>query len=493
MLSVTKKSIAILLALFLVFFIGRVYEAGRGPELHRWHTWSAKELTAQEIDNARFTDYLARENGLFIEMKRAITDHLRADEKTPLNRFNADSQVYPERFEPNWNRSSVSLPAGRPQGAVVLLHGLTDSPYSMQHVAKAWQQQGYVTVIPRLPGHGTAPGSLTTVDWRDWMAATRLAVREVVRLAGPDVPLHIVGYSNGGALAVKYALDSLNDASLPRPQQIVLLSPMIGVTAFARFSGLAGIPSIFPAFIKTAWLNVVPEYNPYKYNSFPVNAARQSWLLTQALQRQIQQAARNNGLQVFPPVLTFQSVVDSTVSARAVVEELYRYLPDNGSQLVIFDSNQAASLRSLFRPSAYAAVSTLLPPAPRRYSTTVITNASPQTYKTVARMTPAGEQSEHTQPLDAAWPQNMFSLSHVALPFPADDSLYGYAPAQKNLSGISLGTLFLQGETGTLMAGMDPTTRVTSNFLFPFLISRIQHNISCSHQTDIKDCINRLP
>lgn len=92
------------------------------------------------------------------------------------------------------------------------------------------------------------------------------------------MPLHLVGYSNGGALALKYALDELTDKSLVRPQQIILLSPMIGVTAFARFAGLAGLPSVFPAFARAAWLNVIPEFNPYKYTisgkgSAPVVAA----------------------------------------------------------------------------------------------------------------------------------------------------------------------------------------------------------------------------
>lgn len=96
------------------------------------------------------------------------------------------------------------------------------------------------------------------------------------------MPLHLVGYSNGGALALKYALDSLEDSHLRQPQQIILLSPMIGVTAFARFAGLAGLPSVFPAFARAAWLNVAPEFNPFKYNSFPVKAARQSWLLSQS-------------------------------------------------------------------------------------------------------------------------------------------------------------------------------------------------------------------
>ncbi len=79
---------------------------------------------------------------------------------------------------------------------------------------------------------------------------------------------------------MKYALDALDAPALRQPEQIVLLSPMIGVTAFARFAGFAGLPAMLPAFAKAAWLNISPEYNPYKYNSFPVNAARQSRLLT---------------------------------------------------------------------------------------------------------------------------------------------------------------------------------------------------------------------
>ncbi len=156
-----------------------------------------------------------------------------------------------------------------------------------------------------------------------------------------------------------------------------------------------------------------------------MKAARQSWLLSQALQQQIVQEAQRQRLSELAPVLTFQSVMDSTVSTRAVVDSLYRYLPDNGSELVIFDINQAANLRALFRPSLYSAVNTLLPPAPRPYGTTVITNAAPDTYETVARTTLAGTRSETVTPLNIALPQDMYSLSHVAVPFPLTDSLYG--------------------------------------------------------------------
>lgn len=487
--SLAKKIAVGLLIVISVFFAGRIYETQRGPALHSWHTWSADEMSAAEIDRTTFAGYLAREGAIFQEMKTQLTDALHDDEKTPLNRFYAQSEVYPEKFQPNWNRSFVLLPEGKPRGAAVLLHGLTDSPYSVRYLAKAYQQQGFAAVVPRLPGHGTAPGSLTAVDWQAWMATARLAVREATRLGGPNAPLHVIGYSNGGALALKYALDALDDSTLPEPQQIVLLSPMIGVTAFARFAGLTGLPAVFPAFARAAWLNVVPEFNPYKYNSFPVKAARQSWLLTQALQDQIVQASRSRRLAALPPVLTFQSVMDSTVSTRAVVDSLYRYLPENGSELVIFDINQAANLRALFRPALYSAVSALLPPAPRRYSTTVITNASPTTYETVARTTPAGEKEERVTPLNLAWPQDMYSLSHVAVPFPLNDSLYGRELTEKNRYGISIGTISLRGETSTLSVGLDTLMRVTSNPFFPFMMDRIDQRIGCGFQPDVRACL----
>ena len=139
-----------------------------------------------------------------------------------------------------------------PRGAVVLLHGLTDAPYSMRHLAIRYRDQGFVAIVPRMPGHGTVPGGLTKADWQHWMAATRLAVREARARTAPDAALHLVGYSNGGALALKYALDSIEDARLARPDRLVLLSPMIGVTGFARFAGLAGLPAWLPAFAGAA-------------------------------------------------------------------------------------------------------------------------------------------------------------------------------------------------------------------------------------------------
>ena len=160
------------------------------------------------------------------------------------------------------------------------------------------------------------------------------------------------------------ALDVVDDPLLPRADRLVLFTPMIGITRFARFAGLAGLPAVLPAFANAAWLSVVPEFNPFKYNSFPVNGARQSYRLTDALQSQIQRLARAGQLGSLPPVLTFQSVIDFTVSTRAIISSLYAYLPANGSELVLFDLNRSTKFGPLLRTGSDTVVARLLPEPP---------------------------------------------------------------------------------------------------------------------------------
>ncbi|MGB5733978.1 MAG: alpha/beta hydrolase, partial [Thiohalocapsa sp.] len=131
----------------------------------------------------------------------------------------------------------------------------------------------------------------------------------------------------------------------------MLISPMIGVTRFARMAGLAGLPAILPAFAKAAWLGVIPEFNPFKYNSFPINGAVQSYQLTAALQRQLSRLADADRLTTLAPVLTVQSVLDFTVSTPAIISGLYARLPENGSELVLFDVNQTIKFGPLMRPA----------------------------------------------------------------------------------------------------------------------------------------------
>lgn len=455
----------------------RIYTSLQGPPLEPWHTFVPNELSVDQLDATDWQGYLDAEAEIFNDVTREVVQHLPPHDRIPQNRYFAESPVHPGKFAQDWNRSYELVPEGKPQGAVVLLHGLTEAPYSLRHIARYYQSRGFVAVGLRTPGHGTVPAALTTSDWEEWIAATRLAVREARSKAGPAVPLHIVGFSNGGAMGLKYTLDTLEDSTLPKPDRLILISPMLGITAFARFAGLAALPAIYPAFVKAAWLVILPEFIPFKYNSFPVNAAVQTHNLTQALQSELADLSRQNKLQELPPILTFQSIVDHTVSTRAVITALYGQLPMGPHELVLFDINRTSKFGPLLAEASDTAVARLLPPAPRNYRTTIVANISPSSAEVAEFRTEAGDTKVNVRKLGLFYPKENFSLSHVALPIPPEDALYGAHPTDTESFGVNLGALASRGETGVLIVALDSLLRVSSNPFFPYLMERIGEGI----------------
>ncbi len=473
-----KYGLVSLCVMALTLMAVRTYDAQRGAPLEPWHRYVPDELSAERLDRTDWAGYLDAEAAIFERLHRDITQRLDQEDRLPVNRYFDGSPVYPGRYPQDWNRSYSLEPNGPPVGAVVLLHGLTDSPYSLRHIARRYRDRGWAVVAIRLPAHGTVPGALTQVRWQEWLAATRLAVREAKRRTGPSAPLHLVGFSNGGALALKYVLDALDEhAALARADRVILISPMIGLTSFARFAGLAGLPALLPPFAKAAWLSVLPEFNPFKYNSFPINAARQAHQLTVALQERIARYRRNGRLNQLPPILTFQSVMDFTVTTRAVVSALYANLPRNGSELVLFDLNRAAKLSPLLRSDAETLLWRMLPPLPRPFRTTIVTNADSGDEQVVEQVVQAGETAQQTRPLGLSYPADIYSLSHVALPFPPSDALYGMQPDGSEDFGINLGVIAARGERGALIVSLDSLLRIASNPFFSYLADRIDEGI----------------
>lgn len=464
---IRRIALAILVLLALVLGI-RAVQAIRDPDLAPWHRLVPDEPDVAEMEAMDWPAWLVAEDKAFAQV-REMSEALPPEDQVPENRYWIGGPMYAPAFPTDWNRSFTMLPEGKPKGAVVLLHGLTDAPYSLRHVGAFYRALGYAAVAIRMPGHGTVPGGLEAAHMDDWLAATRLAVR-AARVLAPEGPLDVVGYSNGGALAMVYALDALAEPGLARPDRIVLISPMIGITAFARFSGIAGWPAFLPAFDRAAWFDLIPEYNPFKYNSFPVQAGRQSWALTEALRTRLDAAAREERLAGLPPILTFQSVVDSTVSTPAVFSRLYDRLPANGSGIVLYDVNRAATLAPMLRPATLGLAGQMPSPGAHAYASTLI-GADAQGNGVATIRTPDG--SERAEALGLPYPREIFSLSHIALPFPAWDGLYGYAPDGRESFGIGLGSLVARGETGTLGISLDGIGRLSSNPFFDDMLARI--------------------
>ena len=167
----------------------------------------------------------------------------------------------------------------------------------------------------------------------------------------------------------------------------------------------------------------------------------------------------------------------ATVSTRAVVSALYSHVPSNGSELVLFDVNRNIKSILLLRPASDTALAQILPPPPRRYKTTVISNAAPERSDAIANIFEAGGLTEYSEELGLYYPPDIFSLSHVALPFPPSDGLYGLDPDPSEHFGVSFGTIAKRGERGALIVSLDSLLRIASNPFFSYMLEKIAEGI----------------
>ena len=74
--------------------------------------------------------------------------------------------------------------------------------------------------------------------------------------------------------------------------------------------------------------------------------------------------------------------------------------------------------------------------------------------------------------LGLAWPRGLYSLAHVALPFPPDDPVYG-GPDAAESPGIQLGKLALRGERGVLQISAADMLRLRWNPFHSYIERRV--------------------
>ena len=70
-----------------------------------------------------------------------------------------------------------------------------------------------------------------------------------------------------------------------------------------------------------------------------------------------------------------------------------------------------------------------------------------------------------------SWPDAVYSLSHVALPFSSEDPLYG-----NNVNGrqFQLGDVALRGERGVIRVLPADMLRLRWNPFYPLLVERVE-------------------
>ncbi|HEU0189436.1 MAG TPA: alpha/beta fold hydrolase [Gallionella sp.] len=219
-------------------------------------------------------------------------------------------------------------PAGFPSGqnkiyrrGVLLTHGLSDSPYFMRHLAAFFQQNGFRVMATLLPGHGTQPGDLLDIKWQEWAKAVAYGAG---RLAEEADEIYLSGYSAGGALSV---YQSLRDE---RVRGLFLFSPAFKVSPRAAYANLHKLYSwLIPS---AKWVDIKPDLDIYKYESFPKNAAAQMFALDKELD------ARLRTQEITIPVFAAASEDDATVDSSATIEFIAR-ARNLSSKLVLYTTD----------------------------------------------------------------------------------------------------------------------------------------------------------
>jgi alpha-beta hydrolase superfamily lysophospholipase len=301
----------------------------------------------------------------------------------------------------------------------------------------------------------------------------RLGMEHLAARLGGDAPIHIVGYSTGATLALDFTLDAMAGSASPVPASLVLISPAIRIHPAAALARFKDALAVLPGLERLAWSQILPEFDPYKYNSFATNAGDVVHRLTRSVERRLAARARSNAGEILPPTLVFKSTVDATVTTEAVVDGLLGLLAPDRHELVLFDINRAAVTSTLLIADPAPLTDRLMADDALPFTVTFVTNQSPKSATVVARRkAPFSAAVSDEERLGLAWPAGVVSLSHVALPFPPDDPLYGRRPSETE-DVVFLGEMALHGERGLLRLPGDWLLRQRYNPFYDFLETRV--------------------
>ena len=181
--------------------------------------------------------------------------------------------------------------------AVLLVHGLGDSPYSFTDIAQHLVSQGYLVRALLLPGHGSKSGDLMLPTLQDWQ---KVVHHHIALLNAKSNKLWLGGYSTGANLVTSEALKDKSIAGL------LLFSP-----AFKPASSAVKWANLASYFV--TWADQDPETNYMRYNSLPMHGAAVYYDTAKTVQEDLQGITYNN--PVFMMMSEGDRVIDTALPA----------------------------------------------------------------------------------------------------------------------------------------------------------------------------------
>ena len=183
--------------------------------------------------------------------------------------------------------------------AVLMFHGFTSSPQSLEGLAKFLARGNYTVYVPLLPGHGTTPEDLNRVKWMDWISVAEKAYQE---LRGKDFKrIFIFGHSMGGIIALRMGeLHADIDGIITTAAPINIKGFLIKLVPFLKH---------FVKFIKKK-RNKQVRQRFFSYDVWPISAIHELLKLVEVTKRELK--------SIISPLLLIQGTDDELVPLSAI-------------------------------------------------------------------------------------------------------------------------------------------------------------------------------
>lgn len=214
---------------------------------------------------------------------------------------------------PDLDGSSFFWPKG--DVAILCLHGFTATTVEVRKIAAFFSEQGYTTLGPLLPGHGTDPFEMNKTGWKDWFETADRALKELSRSYSK---IFILGESMGGLLTFHLA------ARNPNLLGIMVFAPAVRIKKL----WLSKIIWPFKTYLKKGRPNEsIPQQS---YSVFPLRAASSLYDFQHIVRRELN--------RIDLPVIIFQGKQDDTVDPMGAVQA-YQAISSSDKELVILEES----------------------------------------------------------------------------------------------------------------------------------------------------------
>ncbi len=213
---------------------------------------------------------------------------------------------------------------GNAEGIAILVHGLSDTAYAMEDIAKVLSNACYISRTVLLPGHGTRAGDMKNVRLKHWSDTLDYLIDQAS--AETDNVL-LVGFSLGAVLTLEKALSRSEDID-----GIIALSPAYYLSSYRAAKWSRWLHRVVP------WIDRGVSDDAMRYEAMPTRGVVETVNAIRKLNKKLE---RHGALEL--PWLLAQSLDDAVVIPAKNQQLWEEFATHPESRLIRFYSDKPAN------------------------------------------------------------------------------------------------------------------------------------------------------